>query len=497
MLRGNTENVIEPRKNELLEGGASLGRNDLRPVQNPLGKINRGFHTDIIQQYGRIAISLAQSRRMNLKPEKRMKPVVYSVMKFSELGTRLAGQTGINDLMADLGEALAASAAPAPLMLGGGNPAHIPEMEQVWEERMRAMVSDPATLRRTLAIYDPPRGNQGCLEALAGLLRQEFGWPVGPENIAVTPGGQTAFFQLFNLFAGRTQEGSQGRILFPLMPEYIGYADQALTPDSFTAVKPLIEITGPHRFKYRIDFDNLRVTPDIRALCVSRPTNPSGNVITDGEMQQLAEIAARHDIPLIVDNAYGLPFPGILFDEVAPLWTEQTIHVMSLSKFGLPGTRTAFVVGPPKVAAAVASMTAVTGLANGNFGQTIARPLIASGEITRLSKEVIKPYYLAKRDKALAAINEFFLDTAPYAIHESGGAMFLWLWVKDSKRTSKEIYKALKKRGVLVVPGEYFFFGLEDQEWPHRHECLRLSFAMDDDDVREGIRIIAEELFGG
>jgi valine--pyruvate aminotransferase len=57
-------------------------------------------------------------------------------MKFSELGTRLAQGTGINDLMADLGEALAASADHAPLMLGGGNPAHIPAMEVVWEQRM-------------------------------------------------------------------------------------------------------------------------------------------------------------------------------------------------------------------------------------------------------------------------------------------------------------------------------------------------------------------------
>jgi valine--pyruvate aminotransferase len=417
-------------------------------------------------------------------------------MKFSELGMRLAGETGINALMADLGEALATSADPAPLMLGGGNPAHIPAMEMIWKERMQAITSEPATLRRTLAIYDAPQGNPGCLEALAGLLRREFGWPVGPENIAVTPGGQTAFFQLFNLFAGRMQEGSKGRILFPLMPEYIGYADQSLERDTFTALKPRIEITGPHRFKYGIDFKNLCITPDIRALCVSRPTNPSGNVITDAEMQHLAELAARHDIPLLIDNAYGWPFPGILFDKVSPLWTDHTIHVMSLSKFGLPGTRTAFVVGPPQVASAVASMTAVTGLANGNFGQAIAGPLIANGEITRLSRDIIRPYYLAKRDKALASIAEFFPDEAPYAIHESGGAMFLWLWVRDSKRTSNEIYQALKKRGVLVVPGEYFFFGLEDQEWPHRKECLRLSFAMDDKDVHEGIRIIAEELFG-
>lgn len=416
-------------------------------------------------------------------------------MRFSELGARFAGGTGINALMADLGRALADSSSPAPLMLGGGNPAHIPAMEKIWAERMRAIVSDPATLRRTLSIYDPPRGNPGCLEALAGLLRSEFGWPVGPENIAVAPGGQTAFFQLFNLFAGRMADGGSGRILFPMMPEYIGYADQSLERNAFTALKPLIEITGIHRFKYGIDFENLLLTPDIRALCVSRPTNPSGNLITDGEMNRLAKLAALHDIPLLIDNAYGWPFPGILFGEVTPLWTDHTIHVMSLSKFGLPGTRTAFVVGPPEVAAAVASMTAVTGLANGNFGQAIAGPLIASGEITRLSREIIRPYYLAKRDKAHAAIAEFFPEEAPYSLHESGGAMFLWLWIRDSRRTSRELYESLKKRGVLVVPSESFFFGLEDQDWPHRRECLRISFAMDDNDVRKGIKIIADELF--
>jgi len=51
------------------------------------------------------------------------------------------------------------------------------------------------------------RGNPECIEALAELLRSEFGWPVGPENIALTPGGQTAFFLLFNLFAGHYKQG--------------------------------------------------------------------------------------------------------------------------------------------------------------------------------------------------------------------------------------------------------------------------------------------------
>jgi len=414
-------------------------------------------------------------------------------MNFSAFGQRAAAGSGIENLMDDLGKALSGSG-PAPLMLGGGNPAHIPEMEAVWQNRMREILEDPSTLRRTLAIYDPPRGNATVISSLANLLRSELGWAVGPENIAATPGGQTAFHFLFNLFAGKGPDGSKGQVLFPLMPEYIGYANQGLEEGMFVSRRPGITRTAPHRFKYHVDFSHLNPGPEIAAMCLSRPTNPSGNLISDSELARLERIAADRDIPLIIDNAYGWPFPGIVFGEAKPLWTPHTIHVMSLSKLGLPGTRTAFVIAPPEVAAAVSSMMAVTGLANGNFGQAIAGPLFASGEITRLSREIIQPYYLRKRDAALEAVSEFFPADAPYALHESEGALFLWLWLENSRKTSRELYLRLKERGVLVVPGEYFFFGDADEAWRHRHECLRISFAMDDRDVREGLRIIGSEI---
>lgn len=414
-------------------------------------------------------------------------------MTFSELGQQASGGSGIELLMDDLGNALSGSG-PAPLMLGGGNPAHIPAMEAVWEERLTEIMGDPAALRRTLAIYDPPRGNAKVLEALATLLNKEYGWPVGPENIAVTPGGQTAFYFLFNLFGGTRTDGTQGKILFPIAPEYIGYANQALEKGVLKAQRPIISRTGPHRFKYHIDFDNMSISSDVAAMCVSRPTNPSGNVIPDSELNHLAGIAKNRNIPLIIDNAYGWPFPGIVFSEATPLWTDQTVHVMSLSKFGLPGTRTAFVVAPAPIAKAVSSMMAVTGLANGNFGQAIAGPLIRDGRILDLSREVIRPYYLAKRNAALEAVDEFFPDNAPYAFHESEGALFLWLWLDGARKSSRQMYEELKNRGVLVVPGEYFFFGEDVADWKHRHECLRISFAMDDADVRAGLKIIGEEV---
>jgi len=413
--------------------------------------------------------------------------------EWSHLGRRLAKGSGIEDLMEDLGRALA-DGGDQVLMLGGGNPAHIPAMEEIWGERMREIIADAERLRRTLAIYDPPRGNAKVIEQFATLLREEFGWPIGPENVGITAGGQNAFFMLFNLLAGRMSGGNLKHILFPLVPEYIGYASQGLAEEMLVATRPQIEILGPHRFKYHVDFDALRVGSDTAAICVSRPTNPSGNLMGHAELSRLEALAAQNKIPLIIDNAYGLPFPGIVFRDEKPFWSENTILVLSLSKFGLPGTRTAFVVAHPGIIDALSSMTAITGLANGNFGQAIAGPLIAGGEILRMSREIVRPYYESKRTLALAAAEEFFPDDTPYRLHECEGSLFLWLWLQDSPVRSSELYARLKARGVLVVPGEFFFFGLPEDGWKHRHECVRISFAMSEDTIRRGMKIIGEEI---
>ncbi len=413
--------------------------------------------------------------------------------EFSEIGRLLAGPSGIGELMDDLGHALA-SGGPEIRMLGGGQPAHIPQVNALWHQRMREILATPGELERVLANYDPPRGNPAFLAALAALLRRTFGWNIGPEHLAITSGGQTAFFFLFNLLAGPMPDGTRKKILLPLVPEYIGYANQGAHAGLFRAVKPVIEITGDHEFKYHIDFDNLHITPDIAALCVSRPTNPTGNVLSDAEIARLSALAKQHDIPLLIDNAYGAPFPHIIFTDATPVWDEHIILTLSLSKLGLPGTRTGIVVARPEIAAAIANMSAVVGLANPNIGQAIVRPLIESGEILRLSNETIRPFYAAKSIAAQQWIREGFGDDFPYHIHRSEGALFLWLWFPGLPITSAELYERLKRRGVLIVPGHYFFFGLEDENWPHRHECLRMTFTMDETTVRDGIRVIGEEV---
>ncbi|MDB4501761.1 valine--pyruvate transaminase, partial [Akkermansiaceae bacterium] len=342
---------------------------------------------------------------------------------------------------------------------------------------------------------DVPAGSELFRKALAKLFQKEFGWEVTHENFAVTMGGQTAFFFLFNALAGTFRDGSRKKILLPLVPEYIGYANQSVGPEFFEALPARIEKTGPHEFKYRVDFDAVNPGDDIAAICVSRPTNPSGNVLTDDEIEKLRKIAREKSIPLIIDNAYGAPFPNVIFSDVTPVWDEGMILTLSLSKIGLPGTRTGIVVAGKEVCRQVSSMTSIVGLANTNIGQEILRPLVESGEILRLSKEEVKPFYEKRSKMAQSLFTRELDDSVPYFIHRSEGALFLWLWFEGLPITAKELYQRLKSRGVLIVPSEYFFFGLpKDSDWKHTSECIRVSYTMDAETVESGIKVIADEV---
>lgn len=410
-------------------------------------------------------------------------------LELSEFGERLSGHTGIQELMHDLGVAM--SGDEKLYMLGGGNPAAIPEVQAIWLEEMKRLMETPEVMGSTLVNYDIPRGSPAFMRSLAAFLNRQFGWTLSERNIAITNGSQTAFFALFNMLAGHFRDGRHKKILLPLAPEYIGYADQGIAPDFFVSALPKLERIDAHTFKYHVDFDALEVTDDIAAICVSRPTNPTGNVLTNREIEGLSELARTHDIPLIIDNAYGAPFPGIIFSEVLPIWEEHIILSLSLSKLGLPGTRTGIIIAREDIISALAGINAVVSLANGNVGQALVRPLLEDNRILTLSHDVIRPFYEGKARQAIEWMHEFMPDELPWRLHKCEGAMFLWLWCEGLPITSRELYLRLRERGVLVVSGHYFFYG-NDAEWPHTRECIRINYSQPEPVVREGLRILAE-----
>jgi len=411
-------------------------------------------------------------------------------VKVSKFAKKIAIASGIGQLMDDLGNALVES--QDMLMLGGGNPAHIPRVQQYFRNSMLRLLEDNGGFERVIGNYGPPQGNKEFITAISTLLQNEFGWDVKPENIALTTGSQSAFFILFNIFAGTFKDGVHKKILLPLAPEYIGYCDVGLADDLFVACKPQIKHIDEHIFKYYVDFDQISITDEIGAICVSRPTNPTGNVLTDSEIEKISALARANNIPLIVDNAYGTPFPNIIFTEAKSIWNKHTIVCMSLSKLGLPAARTGIVIANEDVIAMVSRVNAVISLAPGSIGAAIATNLVRSGDILRLSRDVIKPFYQTKAADTMEQLCKE-LDGIDFHIHKPEGTFFLWLWFPGLPITNAELYQRLKKRRVLVVPGHYFFPGLK-QRWKHKNECIRVNYSPDKETVTKGIKIIADEV---
>ena len=410
-------------------------------------------------------------------------------MKLSSFGKKLTSGSGIVGLMEDLGTALNEN--PDMIFMGGGNPARIPEMEAVFLAQYSKIKQNTETLYSTTGVYQSPQGELGFRRDIAIMLKSQFGWQITEANIAISNGSQSAFYILFNLLAGHMPDGSFKSIHLPLTSEYIGYNDLGLSEKFFTGSKPGIELIGDHQFKYHVNFDDLVVDDKTAAFCVSRPTNPTANVLTDDEISHLDQIAQQADIPLIIDGAYGVPFPNINFVEAAPHWNNNTILVLSLSKLGLPGVRTGIVVASEQVTQAFSSANTVINLASGNIGPSLTRSLFASGEIVELSKQYVQPFYQQRSQQVMALFIQAMSDL-PCRIHLSEGAIFLWLWFEGLPITSEALYQRLKKRGVLVVSGHHFFAGIDDQ-WPHQYECIRVSYVQDLSDIEQGIKIIAEE----
>ncbi len=403
-------------------------------------------------------------------------------------------ENGVLQLMEDLGESLESKT--NMMMLGGGNPASIPKMQEIFRQEMQTLLNTRNEFESILGNYGGPQGRRGFIDQLASMLCQELGWAITHRNIAICNGSQSSFSTLFRLFSGSFPDGSIRKILFPITPEYIGY-DNTVDPSCFESKRPAIH-HHPNDdlfFKYCIRFEELEIDQRYGAVCISRPTNPTGNVISDQELTQLFAHTNAADIPLILDGAYGLPFPGIMFTEATPLWNENIILCLSLSKLGLPGVRTGIVVANREIIDYVKSSNAVFSLAPGAVGPALMTRLVKSREILSLCRNVILPYYQERLDQTVSLIRETMGDL-PIKIHQPEGGIFLWLWFPNCSIDNSILYKRLKQRNVFVLSGHHFFPGL-NQSWQHTRECIRISYTAHFDQVSKGINIIAEEIRRG
>ncbi|OLP17108.1 valine--pyruvate transaminase [Leptolyngbya sp. 'hensonii'] len=409
----------------------------------------------------------------------------------TQFGEQMSHLTGVRAIMKDIVETLRSAENREFINLSAGNPVILPEVEQLWRDCTADLLAS-REYGEVVCRYGASQGYQPLIDAIVQDFNQRYNLNLTDRNVLITPGSQTLYFYGANSFGGYTSSGQLKRIVLPLSPDYTGYGGVSLIPEALVAYRPALDIDeAAHRFKYRPDFSQLEINEQTGCVIFSRPCNPTGNVLTDEEVQKISALAAPYNVPVFIDSAYAPPFPALNFTDMTPLFGGNILHCMSLSKAGLPGERIGIAIGDESFIQVLECFQTNAMIHSSRYGQAIAARAIKSGALADIAINVIRPHYHSKFAVLESTLEEAMPGSLPWFLHRGEGAIFAWLWLRDLPATDWDLYQELKQVGIIVVPGKDFFPGLAEG-WEHTHQCLRISLTATNEEIATGMRRLAE-----
>ena len=197
-----------------------------------------------------------------------------------------------------------------------------------------------AALRGGDTHYTAIPGKAALRTAIAHLLQRRTGVPTQDENVMVVAGAQNG------LFAAALTLCETGDEVVVIEPMYLTY-EATIAGSGATLVR--IPASAEDGFRPRVADLESAVTARTRAIFMANPNNPTGTVMTEAELRQVAVVARRHDLWVVVDEVYdSLVFDGVhLGFRALPGMAERTVAIGSLSKsHAMTGWRVGWLVGP-------------------------------------------------------------------------------------------------------------------------------------------------------
>ncbi|MYV45643.1 valine--pyruvate transaminase [Streptomyces sp. SID2888] len=414
-------------------------------------------------------------------------------MRLSPIGTRMAGMSGLRSIMEDVASTMAGTAEEDWINLGIGNPAAIPEAGAMWRQALSNALAED--FDRVVGRYGPSRGSTVLVDAVVDYFNRVYGWDLTPQHVVIGPGSQMVCFAAAALFVGPGPDGMR-RLVMPMVPDYTGYQGLCMHEDGIAGVAPRITLEAEHRFSYSLDLDALARRDDLGMLLISSPGNPTGRAVTRTELDGLITVAEQHDVPLVVDHAYGAPFPRIGEVHVDPVRHRNVINCFSVSKAGLPGERIGFAIGDPDHIGALAAFMSNSVLHAPQLPQAAVAAALRDGGLDRVTREAITPHYRHKRQFMEEVLAEQLPPGLNWRVHSGSGGMFSWIWIDHPWFDDIDMYRRLKEKQVFVVPGRYFFVAAPSTDLPDGHatRCLRLSLSAPEKTIVDGVTRLADTL---
>jgi arginine:pyruvate transaminase len=389
-------------------------------------------------------------------------------MKFAPISDRLAGLGAAKWAVhaeglrrASLGEAI--------IMLSIGEP-DLPPPASVLNAAATAMRSG-----RTR--YAHGQGEPKTLAAIAKHLTQRSGLPVSPEQVLYTAGTQNG---LCTALLTLVQTGDEVLVPDPYYATYEGLV--AASGATFVPVA-----TRPEdNFHVTAQAIERSITKRTRVLLLNTPSNPTGAVLTEKEIDEIGAVCERHDLWIICDEVYAdmtfdTPFCSP-FDR--PHLRHRTLAVSSISKsHALPGFRAGWVASHPDVTPRLVLVAEAM-----LFG---SQPFIEDALTVALNEKhpEVERLRLAFRERAETLVKAFAGSQCITARMPEGG-MFVMLDIRPTKLSGEDFaWQLLHQANVSVMPGESFGNGGAGH--------IRIALTVDSELLREActrIRKLAEKI---
>ncbi len=324
--------------------------------------------------------------------------------------------------------------------------------------------------------YTPNAGFYDLREALAKKLREDNHIPVKPEEVIVTAGGSQALFSIFYILLNPGEE-----IIIP-DPGFLIYDSQVTLVGGNPVHLPIREENA-----FQIDPDELRrlITPKTKAIIINSPSNPTGIVIKEEILREVAKIAIEHKLWIISDELYE----DILFDgrkniSIAsfPGMKERTISIFGFSKsYAMTGWRLAYLTCPEVLVDDIIKVQQNTAVCPNSITQRAALYGLQNKDETKIEIEKMRNAYQERRDILIAGFDE--IEEFSYINPE--GAFYAFPNITKTGKNSEELSMYLMEQcGVVVVPGTAF--------GKYGEGYLRFSFATSIDMIKKGFEKIKE-----
>ena len=322
--------------------------------------------------------------------------------------------------------------------------------------------------------YTPNAGILPLREAISEYYVRSRGLHYSPETeIIATAGGMEALLLTMLTLL------NPGDAFLLSDPCWTNYSRQI----EICSARPVfVPVDATHDFTFAPEALEKAITPETKGFLVNSPANPTGGIAGRKALEQLAEIAVRHDLYVISDEVYSeLLYEGNTFTSIAvlPGMKERTIIVNSFSKtYAMTGWRVGYALGPQHIISQMVKLQENVAACVNTAAQYGALAALTGSQAP--VAEMLETYsqrraYILDAFSKINGLTCFAPQGAFYAFVDISAAGM------DAETFARDL---LQKVRVIVVPGEAF--GESGKRY------VRLSFATSMENIREGTRRIAQ-----